>query len=74
MVELRKLSFHFLPLEEMILSLLAHRWNKIKLSGHRIGFLIKWEIEIEEVQKTCNTDLYVSRLLSIPRAAYVIIF
>lgn len=41
-VDLWELSFHFLPLEEMILGLLAHRRNQIKLPGHRICFLIKW--------------------------------
>lgn len=42
-VDLWKLSFHLLPLEEMILGLLTHRRNQIKLPGHRIRFLIKWQ-------------------------------
>lgn len=33
-VEFRQLNFYFLPLEEMILGLLAHWGDEIKLSGH----------------------------------------
>lgn len=39
MVELWKMSFHFFPLEEMILCLFTHWWDEIELPGHRIRFL-----------------------------------
>lgn len=71
-VDLWKLSFHFLPLEEMILSLLAHRRNQIKLPGHRIRFLIKWWKEewrmVENVQeiRKLNADLYFNNFCLFP--------
>lgn len=39
-IKLWQLSFHFVPLEEMILSLLTHWWNEIELPGHRVCLLI----------------------------------
>lgn len=38
-IELWELSFHFVPLEEMIFRLLTHWWNQIKLPGHGVPFL-----------------------------------
>lgn len=38
-IQLWELSFHFVPLEEVIFRLLTHWWNQIKLPGHRIRFL-----------------------------------
>lgn len=41
MIELWQLSFHFVPLEEVIFCLLTHWWNQIKLPGYRVRFLCK---------------------------------
>lgn len=39
-IKLWQLSFHFVPLEEMILGLLTHWWNEVELPGHRVCLLI----------------------------------
>lgn len=39
MVQFWQLNLHFLPLEEVVLSLLAHRRYHVELPGHRVGFL-----------------------------------
>lgn len=39
MIELRKLHFNLLPLEEMVLGLLTDGGDQVKLSGHRVRLL-----------------------------------
>lgn len=53
MIELWQLSFHFVPLEEVIFCLLTHWWNQIKLPGYRVRFLGKYKSTHE-----ANTHAY----------------
>lgn len=39
--ELRELHLHLFPLEHVVLSLLADRWNQVELPGHRVRLLQK---------------------------------
>lgn len=52
MVEFGQLHFYFLPLEKMILGLLAHWRDQIKLSRHRVSLL---EIKTE---KRCSSRCF----------------
>lgn len=37
--ELWQLHLHLLPLEHVVLGLLADGWDQVELPGHRVGFL-----------------------------------
>ena len=61
-IEFRQLNFHFVPLEEVILCLLTHWWNQIKLPGHRVCFLIYYE----EGMKTKREIIMKTRMHTLP--------
>lgn len=55
-VELWKLHLHFVPLEVVVLCLLAHRWDEVELAGHRIRLLVgsRKRYVLVTPQKTVN--------------------